>query len=103
MHDVGTGLADPTEKMEPKYDTPTLLGVYRSGPYLHNGKAKTLAEVLTTLNPNDQHGKTRHLTADQIADLVEYMKCLPYEDPTSLAKQAGLVPVRGSAAAVGRE
>ena len=96
LHDVGTGLADPTEKMEPKYDTPTLLGVYRSGPYLHHGKAKTLAEVLTTLNPDDQHGKTRHLTAEQVADLVEYMRCLPYEDPTPLAKQAGMVPVRGS-------
>ena len=96
LHDVGTGKSDPTEKMEPAYDTPTLLGVYRSAPYLHHGQSQTLAEVLTTLNPDDQHGKTKHLTQSQIADLVEYLKCLPYEDPTPAAKQAGLVPVRGS-------
>jgi YVTN family beta-propeller protein len=96
LHDVGTGKSDPTEKMEPAYDTPTLLGVYRSAPYLHHGKAKTLTDVLTTLNPDDQHGKTKHLTPEQIADLVEYLKCLPYEDPTPAAKQAGLVRVRGS-------
>ena len=36
------------EKMGPKYDTPTLLGVYRTAPYLHHGKAKTLHDVLTT-------------------------------------------------------
>ena len=96
LHDVGTGKSDETEKMEPAYDTPTLLGVYRSAPYLHHGKAKSLAEVLTTLNPNDQHGKTKHLTKEQVADLVEYLKCLPYEDPTPAAKKAGLVQVRGS-------
>ena len=96
MHDVGTGKSDSSEKMEPAYDTPTLLGVYRSAPYLHHGKAKTLKEMLTTLNPDDQHGKTKHLTKDQIADLVEYLKCLPYEDPIPAAKKAGLVQVRGS-------
>ena len=97
LHDVGTGTSDPTEKMEPAYDTPTLLGVYRSAPYLHHGKAKSLEEVLTNLNPDDQHGKTKQLTKAQIADLVEYLKCLPYEDPTPAAQKAGLVPVRGSA------
>src|SRR5262249_43303141 len=34
LHDVGTGKDDPGEKMGPKYDTPTLLGAYRSAPYL---------------------------------------------------------------------
>src|SRR5262249_53981096 len=57
LHDVGTGRDDPKEKMGPKYDTPTLLGVYRLTSYLHNGKAKTLLDVLTTFNKNDQHGK----------------------------------------------
>src|SRR5262249_41681931 len=30
LHDVGTGGGDPSERMGPKYDTPTLLGVYRT-------------------------------------------------------------------------
>lgn len=81
LHDVGTGGDDPSEKNGPKYDTPTLLGVYRTAPYLHHGKAKTLADVLTTCNKNDKHGKTSHLKANEIDDLVEFLKSLPYETP----------------------
>ncbi len=95
-HDVGTGHSDPTEKMEPAYDTPSLHGVYRSAPYLHHGMAKTLEEVLTTLNPQDKHGTTSHLKPDQIADLVEYLRCLPFEDPLPAAREAGLTPVVGN-------
>src|SRR5262249_44421809 len=81
LPDVGTGNDDKSEKIGPKYDTPTLLGVYRTAPYLHHGKAKTLLEVLTTYNKEDKHGKTSHLTREQIDDLVEFLKALPYEQP----------------------
>ncbi len=81
VHDVGTGQDDPGEKNGPKYDTPTLLGVYRTAPYLHHGKAKTLHEVLTTCNKEDKHGKTSHLKANEIDDLVDFLKALPYEMP----------------------
>lgn len=81
LHDVGTGGDDPSEKMGPKYDTPTLLGVYRTAPYLHHGKAKTLRDVLTTCNPQDKHGKTSHLKADAIDDLVAFVQSLPFETP----------------------
>jgi YVTN family beta-propeller protein len=93
LHDVGTGAADPSEKMGPRYDTPTLLGVYRTAPYLHHGKAQTLAEVLTTYNPEDRHGKTSQLKASQVADLVEFLKALPYEDPEPQAEAAGLTKI----------
>ena len=92
-HDVGTARDEPGEKMGPAYDTPTLLGIYRTAPYLHNGKAATLADVLTTQNKGDKHGTTSHLTSDQIDDLVEYLKALPYEDPTPAAEKAGLTKV----------
>jgi YVTN family beta-propeller protein len=81
LHDVGTGLDDPSEKMGPLYDTPTLLGIYRTAPYLHHGKAKTLADVLTTYNKDDKHGKTSHLAWNEIDDLVAFLKALPYEKP----------------------
>jgi YVTN family beta-propeller protein len=81
LHDVGTGKDDPTEKMGPKYDTPTLLGVYRTAPYLHHGKAKTLLDVLTTCNAEDRHGKTSHLKPAELDDLVAFLKSLPYEKP----------------------
>lgn len=93
MHDVGTGNDDPTELMGPAYDTPTLLGIYRTAPYLHDGRAKTLEELLTTYNSGDRHGKTSHLSAEQRADLIEYLKSLPYEDPVPQAKEAGLIEV----------
>lgn len=80
-HDVGTGTADPGEKMGPAYDTPTLLGLYRTGPWLHHGMAKTLQEVFTKYNPDDRHGVTSHLSEKEIDDLVEFLKALPYEQP----------------------
>ena len=90
LHDVGTGGDDPSELMGPKYDTPTLLGLYRSAPYLHHGKAATLRDVLTTENHSDRHGRTSQLSSTEIDDLVEYLKALPYEDPEPAAKAAGL-------------
>ena len=96
MHDVGTG-GGADERIGPKYDTPTLLGVYRTAPYLHHGAAATLMDVLTTANENDRHGATSHLQPAEREDLVEFLKSLPYEDPTSLAKRAGLTKVEGKA------
>lgn len=93
-HDVGTGRNDPTEKLGTAYDTPTLLGVYRTAPYLHDGSAATLRDVLTTCNPDDRHGRTSHLTEPQIDDLVEFLKSLPYEDPVPEAERLGLTRVR---------
>ena len=58
-----------------------MAGVYRSAPYLHNGAAATLMDVLTSANPKGQHGKTGHPTKGQKEDLVEFLKALPYELP----------------------
>lgn len=91
-HDVGTG-TDAAEKLGSEYDTPTLLGVYRTAPYLHTGQANTLLDVLTTRNAGDRHGKTSHLSASQLEDLVEFLKALPYEDPQAAAERAGLSKV----------
>ena len=79
--------------MGPEYDTPTLLGIYKTAPYLHHGKAATLEEVLTRYNREDRHGKTSHLTLVQINDLVEFLKALPYEDPEPRAKALGMTKV----------
>jgi hypothetical protein len=83
LHDVGTGGDDPSEKMGPAYDTPTLLGVYRTAPYLHHGMATTLRDVLTVCNKGDKHGKTSQLKSDEIDDLIAFLKSLPYETPPS--------------------
>jgi cytochrome c peroxidase len=80
LHDVGTG-DGADEKIGPKYDTPTLLGVYRVPSYLHDGRAKTLLDVLTTCNKGDKHGVTSHLKKEELDDLVAFLKSLPYEPP----------------------
>lgn len=84
IHDVGTGNEDPSEKMGPAYDTPTLVGIYRTAPYLHHGKAKTLLDVLTTQNKGDKHGKTAHLAKGELDNLVAFLKSLPYEPPPAV-------------------
>jgi YVTN family beta-propeller protein len=78
LHDVGTG-DDPAEKMGPTFDTPTLLGLWRGGPYLHHGKAASLRDVLTVCNKDDRHGRTSGLAPQEIDDLIAFLKCLPYE------------------------
>jgi YVTN family beta-propeller protein len=76
-YDVGTADGDG-EWFGPVIDTPTLRFLYDSAPYLHDGSAPTLYEVLTSANPGDEHGKTSHLTAQEIDDLVAFLLALPY-------------------------
>ncbi|HWI58330.1 MAG TPA: c-type cytochrome, partial [Bacillota bacterium] len=73
-YDVGTRGA--FDKPTDRFDTPTLVEVWRTAPYLHDGSAATLREVLTTRNRRDEHGKTSHLTPQQIEDLAAYILSL---------------------------
>ncbi|MBT3279433.1 MAG: cell surface protein [Phycisphaerales bacterium] len=59
-----------------KFDTPTLLECWRTGPYLYDGRAKTMMDVLTTFNKNDTHGTTSTLSRSQLEDLNEYILSL---------------------------
>jgi YVTN family beta-propeller protein len=77
-HDVGTA-DSPGEHFGPLIDTPTLRFVYDSAPYLHDGSAATLYDVLTSANPADEHGVTSHLSPDELADLIAFLSSLPYE------------------------
>ena len=74
LHDVGTG------EVGESYDTPTLRFLYDSSPYLHDGRAENLMEVLTTYNQGDLHGITSHLTQSELADLVVYLLAMPYSE-----------------------
>ena len=58
------------------FDTPTLVEVWRTAPYLHDGRAATLRDVLTTHNLENKHGETTGLTEAEIADLVAYVRSL---------------------------
>jgi YVTN family beta-propeller protein len=70
-------------------DTPTLKGVWNSAPYLHDGSAATLQDVLTTQNAGGRHGATSGLTAAQVQNLVDYLQQI--DDASDNASPAGVV------------
>ena len=59
-----------------RFDTPTLTECWRTAPYLYDGRALTMRDVLTTCNPDDTHGETQNLTDEEIDDLAEYVLSL---------------------------
>ena len=54
-------------------DTPALIEVWRTGPYLHDGRAATMGDVFAKFNAGGKHGDTEKLSPEQLADLVEYV------------------------------
>ena len=71
--DVGTGKS--TDR-SPVLDVPQLPNVAYSGPYLHDGSARSMEEIWTVFNPKDTHGVSNDLTKDELNDLIEYLKTL---------------------------
>lgn len=70
-HDVGSkAFAD----VENKFDTPSLLFVKGTGPYFHDGRYKTLDEMLSA--SDSQMGHTLHLSARQRQSLSAYLQSL---------------------------
>ncbi len=66
--DVGTGGA---------FQVPSLRGVAYRAPYLHDGRALTLAQRFTISGGGlDRHGHTTQLDEAEIADLVVYLQSL---------------------------
>ena len=73
-YNVGTGHPGDVGPLDPIYDTPTLHELWRTPPYLHDGSAPTLRDVLTTHNSNNLHGATSQLNSAQLDDLVAYLQ-----------------------------
>lgn len=69
--DVGTKGSDDDSGL---LDTPQLVNVALTGPFLHDGRAGSLEEIWTIYNPHDQHGRTNDLTKDELNDLIEYLR-----------------------------
>ncbi len=82
-HDVGTYVIDGPVPDSLEFfaktgglNTPSLLGLARTAPYLHDGSAATLKDRLLRDKDGDRHGKTSQLTMAEVDDLVEYLKSL---------------------------
>lgn len=81
LHDVSEVVSEPEPDGAPgyasrsatkKYRTSPLRGAWQHPPYFHNGKAATLEDVVRTYNERQALG----LTADEVADLAQYLKSL---------------------------
>jgi cytochrome c peroxidase len=69
-YNVGTG--DALDK-DRQFDTPALVEIWRTAPYLYDGRAATIRDVVTTCNRDDRHGRTSDLSEREIVDLVEFV------------------------------
>jgi autotransporter-associated beta strand protein len=93
---VGTAhVADWTQNDATGYVAAPLHELWRTGPFLHDGSAATMREVLTTFNAGDRHGVTSHLTPNQIDQLAAYLLQLGGEMPGGPTNAYALVVNNG--------
>jgi YVTN family beta-propeller protein len=76
LHDVGTVQPSSGRRRAgtlPGFGTPTLKGIWETAPYLHDGSAYTLRDVLVTKNKDGKHGNLSGLPESQIDQLIAYL------------------------------
>jgi cytochrome c peroxidase len=90
---ANTAAPPEAETLQGAFKTPSLRGVALSGPYFHDGRAKTLEEAVDLMikggiaNKNlDEKLKPATLTAAQRADMLAFLKAItpeakPYKRP----------------------
>ena len=73
LHDVGTRTYRDARTA---FDTPTLVEVWRTSPYLHDGRYITMKELIIEGKHVDTDGRFSKLSEQEIDDLVEYVLSL---------------------------
>lgn len=73
IHKVGL---DETGAVYSGYNPPSLKGVYDKDPYLHDGRAKTLRDVLTDGHDPEAVTGLGSLSDSELDDLIAYLKSL---------------------------
>jgi hypothetical protein len=58
------------------FDTPSLVEVWPTAPYLNDDRATSIKEVLIKYSKNDKHGITSVLSEEQIDLPVEYINSI---------------------------
>ena len=77
LRDVGTLTPNSGQRLGQPLtglDTPTLLGIWNTAPYLHDGSAATLMDVLNHPNAVEHFGSGNTLNSTEKADLVAYLQ-----------------------------
>ena len=73
LHDIGTGDLDrPGER----FVTKRLVELYRTAPYLHDGRAARLEDIFNAQDAGKRHGTWHELTPGERKDLVAFLLSL---------------------------
>jgi YVTN family beta-propeller protein len=83
LFDVGTIKPSSGKRMGATltgFDTPTLRGIWSTAPYLHDGSAATLLDVLNNAKTTGKHGTVAALTATEMNQLVSYLQQIDDSD-----------------------
>jgi DNA-binding beta-propeller fold protein YncE len=72
-HVLGLGTDDDRNR---EFATPILIECWRTAPYMYDGRAVSIEDVITVDNKNNVHGNTKDLSEQEIEDLAEYIKSL---------------------------
>ncbi len=59
-----------------EFATPILIECWRTAPYMYDGRAVSIKDVITRDNKNNRHGNTKGLSEQEVEDLAEYIKSL---------------------------
>ncbi|MGL4594935.1 MAG: c-type cytochrome, partial [Thermoguttaceae bacterium] len=73
MHDVNSKVFFDRKS---NFDTPSLIEVWRTAPYLHDGRYTKMKDVFKQGKHGDVDGGTASLTDEQLDDLVEFIMSL---------------------------
>jgi CxxC motif-containing protein (DUF1111 family) len=102
LHDMGAELADGLAQMDAtgsEFRTQPLWGIAPVGPYLHDGRARTLHDAIALHGGEGSRSRDLYLAmeADQQADLLEFLRSLGGRGDVS----EGLIPPGTPIAGVG--
>ncbi len=73
LHDLGMALGQDAGR---PFDTPTLIEVWRTSPYLHDGRVVSMEDLIRIHNPSREHGSQDELPEKDLQDLAEYVDSL---------------------------
>ncbi len=73
IRNVGTGVSHEKHQT---FDTPSLVELWRTAPYLHDGRALTVREAITEFNHGHLRGNTALLSESELDELVEFLLSL---------------------------
>lgn len=86
LHNVGTLGSDSGMRLGDELvgiDTPSLRGVWATAPYLHDGSAATLEDVLDRGASSGLHGNLEGLGSQEREDLLAYLKQIDGKTPAA--------------------